>query len=171
MVIKTIPTTEEVEDILSRYDINKLLKTVPDNYDFSILNKIKPKQPTVTIEIAVTEETITYLNSIVDNYNNISIISIPTIITFLIENVCDCGKIQTKKVSRALDNYYEIVAKAISNQDQNARRLFSRLLNEYSESPFYDEQRGLCEKDIADFLTISQEGRTLVNDMELYNKQ
>lgn len=170
MVVKTIPTTEEVKNILDRYDINSLLKTVPNDYNFSNMKQLKERIETLmttTTTVEVTEETITYLNSIAQNYK----MPIPIIITFLIENVCDCGKVNTKKVARALDNYYEIITKAIGSQDQNARRLFCRLLNEYSESPFYDEQTGLSEKDIADFLTISREGQALVNDMELYNKQ
>lgn len=170
MVVKTIPTTEEVKDILDRYDINSLLKTVPNDYNFSNMKQLKERMETLmitTTTIEVTDETITYLNSIAQNYK----MPIPIIITFLVENVCDCGKVQTKKITRALNNYYEITTKAVCDQDQNARRLFIRLLNEYSESVFYDEQTGLSEKGIANFLTMSREGQALVNDMELYNKQ
>lgn len=168
MELKITANTKEILDI---YDANDLLlRAVPRDcsVNSAVLNSYKANiKSTFSADIPLLSQSVDFITALAQNAQA----PVSLVFNFLIENMCDCGKVNTKKISRALDNYYEIITKAIGSQDQNARRLFCRLLNEYSESPFYDEQCGLYEKDIADFLTISREGQALVDDMELYNKQ
>ena len=98
-----------------------------------------------------------YLEEIVDVFN------------FLIETVVDCGKIQTKAITRALNNYYEVASNSFD--DEKSKNLFKKVLDGYSESGFYDYHQCLSEEGIADFLTISGEGKALVDEMEEYNKK
>ena len=90
------------------------------------------------------------------------------VFNFLIETVVDCGKIQTKAITRALNNYYEVASNSFD--DEKSKNLFKKVLDGYSNSGFYDYHQCLSEQGIADFLTISEEGKALVDEMEEYNK-
>ena len=104
------------------------------------------------------------MNSIAQNHNA----ELDIIFNFLIETVVDCGKIQTKAITRALNNYYKVASNSFD--DEKSKNLFKKVLDGYSESGFYDYYQCLSEQGIADFLTISEEGKALVDEMEAYNK-
>ena len=114
--------------------------------------------------ITISEASEQYLNATAQNLNA----PISLVFNFLIETVADCGKIQTKAITRALNNYYEVASNSFD--DEKSKTLFKKVLDGYSESGFYDYYQCLSEEGIADFLTISGEGKALVDEMEEYNK-
>lgn len=144
----TIPTTLEAKDILEHYNVNDLFRTIPNNYQISsvalnLYNKhCKPTQP---VQLNLTEQHYNTLATLAQNVNA----PIALVANFLIETVADCGKIQTKAISRALDCYYYAL--------NNDKKIFSRILEGYSNSPFYNKEIGLSEEGVAKFLTISDE--------------
>lgn len=164
-----VKVTEETKNILDIYDTEQLLKTVPQDYQVSVqavkiyLKSVKPMPSPVLVTLS--DETLNRLNSMAQNCNA----ELDIIFNFLIETVCNCGKIQTKKVARALDNYYNLMIKASTKNDEKAQQLFSKVLDEYSASGFYDDDIGLSEESMAMFLTVSNEGRELVDEMERLN--
>lgn len=104
----TITTT--VKDILDVYDTDRLLTTIPKDYIINpraievYSNRLKLAQKTkqkITLNIQSTQ----YLNAMAQNYN----VPVSLMFNFLIETVCNCGKINTKKVTEALDIYYNLM--------------------------------------------------------------
>ena len=93
---------------------------------------------------------------------------ISLVFNFLIETVADCGKIQTKAITRASNNYYEVASNSFD--DEKSKNLFKKVLDGYSNSGFYDYHQCLSEQGIADYLTISEEGKALVDEIEEYQK-
>lgn len=164
-----VKITEETKGILEIYDTEQLLKTVPHDYQISIsaikiyAKSVKPLP--LPVLVTLSDETLNRLNSMAQNAG----VPLNLIFNFLIENVCNCGKIQTKKVSRALDNYYNLMINASTKNDEKAQQLFKKVLDEYSASGFYDDDVGLSEESMATFLTVSNEGRDLVDEMERLN--
>ena len=163
-----INITQEVKDILDKYDTEKLLKTIPKDYQIAptaltIYTRTAKPLPSPVL-VTLSDETINHLNSIAQNHNA----ELDIIFNFLIETVADCGKIQTKAITRALNNYYKVASNSFD--DEKSKTLFKKVLDGYSESGFYDYYQCLSEQGIADFLTISGEGKALVDEMEEYNK-
>lgn len=163
-----INITQEVKDILDKYDTEKLLNTIPKDYQIAptalaiYSRTVKPDLSQALITISEKSEQ--YLKATAQNLNA----PISLVFNFLIETVADCSKIQTKAITRALNNYYEVVANSINDEKSNT--LFKKVLDGYSESGFYDYHQCLSEQGIADYLTISSEGKALVDEMEEYNK-
>lgn len=147
--------TIEVKDILQVYDENDLLRTIPNNYKIdSLVLKLYAKRckPTQSVELNLTESHINFLTALAENANA----PLSLLFNFLIENVADCGKINTKNIKQALDCYYYAAA--------HDKALFSRILESYSNSGFYYTEEtkakpnpGLNEEGIACFLTLSEE--------------
>ena len=138
----------EAKNILEIYDENDLLRTIPNDYklDSNMLNIYKKRiKSLVSVQINLSSDRHTQLESYADNANA----PMSLVFSFLIETVADCGKIQTKAISRALDCYYYAL--------NNDKKLFSRILEEYSNSSFYNKEIGLSEEGVAKFLTISDE--------------
>lgn len=155
--------TPIVKDILKNYDENDLITTIPMDYELPLpivniyAKKIeRNKNNYEKIKITFTEQTYERLENLINN--NSMPISIALAFNFLVENVVNCSKINTKKIKHALDCYYYAV-----NHD---RALFSEILKKYGDSPFYNDDRGLCEGDIAHFLTISKEGEEIIKKWE-----
>jgi len=147
-----LPLSDHVKNILNDYDAEKLLNTIPDNYfsehflpPASVLErKIKLPIDTST-PVTLSKKSCEWLKGASSNQQ----ISLSLLFNFLIECVADCGKIHTKNISRALDCYYYAV--------NNDKELFSRILSEYADSVYYNDEIGLSEEGIAYFLTLSQE--------------
>lgn len=164
-----INITPEVKDILDKYDTEKLLNTIPKDYQIAptalavYSRTVKSDLSPALITISETSEQ--YLNATAQNLNA----PISLVFNFLIETVVDCGKIQTKAITRALNNYYEVASNSFD--DEKSKNLFKKVLDGYSNSGFYDYHQCLSEQGIADFLTISGEGKALVDEMEEYNKK
>lgn len=162
-VNKEISVTQEVKNLLDKYDVEQLLKTIPKDYPLTLSSlKIydsKAKLLPTPILIIISEETNEWLNAIAKNINA----PIALLFNFLIENVCDCGKIQTKKVAHALENYYKLV---VNHEDQVCGELLDRIFEEYGNSGFYNEKIGLSEEGIANFLTLSNEGKNIVQEID-----
>lgn len=158
-----IGITQETKDILDKYDAEQLLNTIPNDYQLTEsslkLYDNKVKILPLPINISLSEETIARLTAISNNTNA----PIALVFNFLIENVANCGKIQTKKVAHALDNYYKV---ALNHNDPILGELLSQILDGYANSGFYDAEEGLSEKGIADFLTLSDEGKQLVQEID-----
>lgn len=163
-----INITPEVKDILSKYDTERLLNTIPRGYQITptaltIYSRTAKPDPSPTL-ITISEASEQYLNATAQNLNA----PISLVFNFLIETVVDCGKIQTKAITRALNNYYEVASNSFD--DEKSKILFKKVLDGYSNSGFYDCYQCLSEQGIADYLTISSEGKALVDEMEEYNK-
>ena len=163
-----INITPEVKDILSKYDTERLLNTIPRGYQITptalmIYSRTAKPDPSPTL-ITISEASEQYLNATAQNLNA----PISLVFNFLIETVVDCGKIQTKAITRALNNYYEVASNSFD--DEKSKTLFKKVLDGYSNSGFYDYHQCLSEEGIADFLTISSEGKALVDEIEEYNK-
>ena len=120
MELKITTNTKEILDI---YDANDLLLRGVSrdcSVNSAILNNYKANiKSTFLADIPLLPQSVDFITALAQNAQA----PVSLVFNFLIENVCDCSKIQTKKVTRALDNYYEIIIKAICSQDQNARRL------------------------------------------------
>lgn len=163
-----INITPEVKDILDKYDTEKLLNTIPKDYQIAptalAVYSRTVKSDLSPALITISEASEQYLNATAQNLNA----PISLVFNFLIETVADCGKIQTKAITRALNNYYEVASNSFD--DEKSKTLFKKVLDGYSESGFYDYYQCLSEEGIADFLTISGEGKALVDEMEEYNK-
>lgn len=175
MVIKM---TSDACAILKHYDINSLLTTVPSDYTLYenalkvYQSKIKPSALTeITID-NLTNSSKEFIQNLILRSNLSNSIPNSIILSYLIECVCDCGKINTKDITRALNNYYSLFEKARHNE--KAHKLFNKLLDEYSNSGFYihenkdkkKETEGLSIEGIAYFLTLSPNGRLVVNEIE-----
>lgn len=163
-----INITPEVKDILDKYDTEKLLKTIPKDYQIAstalAVYSRTVKSDLSPALITISEASEQYLNATAQNLNA----PISLVFNFLIETVADCGKIQTKAITRALDNYYKVASNSFD--DEKSKNLFKKVLDGYSESGFYDYHQCLSEQGIADYLTISSEGKALVDEIEEYNK-
>ena len=163
-----INITPEVKDILDKYDTEKLLNTIPRGYQIvptalAVYSRTAKPDPSPTL-ITISEASEQYLNATAQNLNA----PISLVFNFLIETVVDCGKIQTKSITRALNNYYKVASNSFD--DEKSKTLFKKVLDGYSNSGFYDYYQCLSEEGIADFLTISEEGKALVDEIEEYNK-
>lgn len=158
-----VKITKETKDILDIYDTEQLLQTVPYDYQVPIsavkiyLKNVKPLPSSVLVTLS--DETLNRLNSMAQNCNA----ELDIIFNFLIENVCNCGKIQTKKIAHALENYYKVV---VNHEDQVCGELLDRIFEEYGNSGFYNEKIGLSEEGIANFLTLSEEGKNIVQEID-----
>lgn len=151
----TLNVSPEAKNILEIYDENDLLRTVPNDYKLNsnMLNIYKKRiKSLVSVQINLSSDRHTQLKSYADNANA----PMSLVFSFLIENVVDCGKINTKNIKQALDCYYYAVA--------HDKSLFSRILEGYSNSGFYYTEEtkakpnpGLNEEGIACFLTLSEE--------------
>lgn len=164
-----INTTPEVKDILDEYDTEGLLNTIPKDYQIAptalaVYSRTAKPDPSPTL-ITISAKSEQYLNAIAQNLNA----PISLVFNFLIETVVDCSKIQTKAITRALNNYYKVFLNA-SKHDEKSEILFKKVSDSYAESGFYDYYQCFSEQGIADFLTISQDGKALVDEMEEYNK-
>lgn len=158
-----VKISSETKNILENYDAEKLLSTVPNDIvirpaSLNIYSSRVELEPAPVL-ISLSTNTYDFLNGIASNLN----IPISLIFNFLIENVCDCGKIQTKKVAHALENYYKVV---VNYEDQVCGELLNRILEGYGNSGFYDEEIGLSEEGIANFLTLSEEGKNIVQEID-----
>ena len=164
-----INITPEVKDILDKYDTEGLLKTIPRDYQIAptalAVYSRTVKSDLSPALITISEASEQYLNATAQNLNA----PISLVFNFLIETVADCGKIQTKAITRALNNYYEVVANSFD--DEKSKILFKKILDGYANSGFYDYHQCLSEQGIADYLTISREGKALVDEIEEYNKK
>lgn len=158
-----VKITKETKDILDIYDTEQLLQTVP--YDYQVpISAVKIYSKSVTplpspVLVTLSDETLNRLNSMAQNCNA----ELDIIFNFLIENVCNCGKIQTKKIAHALENYYKVV---VNHEDQVCGELLNRIFEEYGNSGFYNEKIGLSEEGIANFLTLSEEGKNIVQEID-----
>ena len=162
-----INITPEVKDTLDKYDTEGLLNTIPRGYQIpstalAVYSKTAKPSSSATL-IIISEASEQYLTATAQNLN----VPISLVFNFLIETVVDCGKIQTKAITRALDNYYKVMLNA-SKHDEKSEILFKKVLDGYAESGFYDYYQCLSEQGIADFLTISEEGKALVDEIEEY---
>ena len=162
-----INITPEVKDILDKYDTEGLLNTIPRGYQIpstalAVYSKTAKPSSSATLVI-ISEASEQHLTATAQNLN----VPISLVFNFLIETVVDCGKIQTKAITRALDNYYKVMLNA-SKHDEKSEILFKKVLDGYAESGFYDYYQCLSEQGIADFLTISEEGKALVDEIEEY---
>ena len=107
MVSIKVMSTPIVKDILHKYDVNKLLTTIPRDYTIhskaleTYLNKIDNP-----IQLELSDDSFTYLKGLSSNHNTTP----SNILNYLIEMVADCSKIQSKQVSHALDSYYYMFA-------------------------------------------------------------
>lgn len=145
--------TTEVKDILQLYDENDLLGTIPNDYKVdSLVLKLYAKrcEPTQSIELNLTESHINFLTTLAENANA----PLSLLFNFLVETVADCGKINTRRVNRALNFYYDAAA--------NNPTLHKKILDAFADSIFYSNDRGLNDEDVAKFLIISEE-RTKYN--------
>lgn len=154
--------TIATKDILDVYDADKLLSTISHEYSIpasSIKVYSQKANPVLSVSVSLSTDNINHLKSISQNLDA----PISLVFNFLIENVCDCSKIQTKKIAHALENYYKLI---INHDDQVCGSLLNRILEEYGNSGFYNEEEGLSEKDIANFLTLSNEGKNIVQEID-----
>lgn len=154
--------TMDTKDILDIYDADKLLSTISREYSISASSiKIYSQKanPVLSVSVSLSTDNINYLKSISQNLNA----PISLVFNFLIENVCDCSKIQTKKIAHALENYYKLV---VNHNDQICGELLDRIFEGYGNSGFYNEEIGLSEEGIANFLTLSNEGKNIVQEID-----
>lgn len=134
-----IKISNDAKNILDIYDVSKLLSTIPENYTINssalkiFLNRAKLDS---TVKLSLSDTSYNYLNNMAKNYNT----KPNEILTYLIETVVDCGKVQTKKVAHSLDNYY-LVAKMATDRtlDEKTKAvyqdLFKEILDEYAREP------------------------------------
>lgn len=161
--------TQEVKDLLDKYDTERLLCTISKDYQISptalaiYAKTVKPLP--LPVLITISDETNKFLYATAQSLNA----PVPLVFNFLIETVADGSKIQTKAVTRALNNYYHLLTNSL--KDEGAKELFSKVLDEYADSVYYDHYQCLSEQGIADFLTISQEGKALADEMEAYRNK
>ena len=172
-----IQLPQNVKNILDKYDINALItRTIPEKYLISkkILNIYKTKTKFDTpVTITLTDAATQVLKSLADNYPTYSH---NEILSYLIENVCDASKIQSKQVAHALDSYYYMFAEA-SNRNSAHHDYYRSLFRKFSELYFYDTPTStptptpvsLSDEHIATFLTLSSDGQALVR--EINNKR
>lgn len=154
--------TMTTKNILDVYDADKLLSTISHEYSISASSiKVYSQKanPVLSVSVSLSTDNINYLKSISQNLN----VPISLVFNFLVENVCDCGKIQTKKIAHALENYYKLV---VNHDDPVCGPLLNKILVEYGNSGFYDEETGLSEEGIANFLTLSNEGKNIVQEID-----
>lgn len=158
-----VKISSETKNILENYDAEKLLSTVPNDIVirpaslniYSSRVKLKP----APVLISLSTNTYDFLNGIASNLN----VPISLIFNFLIETVADCGKIQPKKIAHALEDYYKLV---VNHDDPVCGPLLNKILEEYGNSGFYDEETGLSEEGIANFLTLSEEGKNIIREID-----
>ena len=95
-------------------------------------------------------------------------------LAFLVEMVCNCGKINTRGVSRAIDNYYCGVnnmwdSSLSEDTRQKYKDLYKVLLDEYSESGYGDDKAVLSEEGIVRFIDVTNRGKVLQSRIEALN--
>ena len=157
MVIKT---TEGVYTILKHYEINSLLMTVPSDYILPAnalkiyQSKLKKSNPIEAHTDDLNSSSKTFLKNLILRSNLPKNTPKSIVLSHLIEYVCDCSKIHTKNITRALNKYYDI-AKINKNG-------LGAILEAYSNSLYYNKERGLNEETLAYFL-ISDDGQALLN--------
>lgn len=154
--------TMTTKDILDVYDADKLLSTISHEYSISASSievYSQKANPVLSVSVSLSTDNINYLKAISQNLNA----PISLVFNFLIENVCDCSKIQTKKIAHALENYYKLV---VNHNDQICGELLDRIFEGYGNSGFYNEEIGLSEEGIANFLTLSSEGKNIVQEID-----
>ena len=171
MVSIKVMSTPIVKDILNKYDVNKLLTTILQDYTIhskaleTYLNKIDTAQ-VIQIQLELSDDSFTYLKGLSSNHNTTP----SNILNYLIEMVADCSKIQSKQVSHALDSYYYMFAEA-SNRNSTHRDYYVSLFKKFSElyELYYyefDAPVTLSDERIAMFLTLSSDGQALVREIE-----
>lgn len=158
-----VKITSETRDILNNYDADKLLDTVSKEYTPNVIAmniySEKVKLLPLAIKVDLSEENIDRITAISKNTSA----PISLIFNFLIETVADCGKIQPKKIAHALENYYKLV---VNHDDQVCGELLNRIFEGYGNSGFYNKKIGLSEEGIANFLTLSEEGKNIVQEID-----
>lgn len=165
---------QNVKNILDKYDINALItRTIPEKYLISkkILNIYKTKTKFDTpVTITLTDAATQVLKSLADNYPTYSH---NEILSYLIENVCDASKIQSKQVAHALDSYYYMFAEASNRNSTHPhheyyRSLFRKFSDLYELYFYHDTLTPvtLSDEHIATFLTLSSDGQALVREID-----
>lgn len=151
--METLKVTPEVKDILNKYDVNKVLSTIPKDYEVTLSALASYNRTIKETEIIkindLSEENHNWLSAIAKNNNT----SFALVFNFLIECVANLGKITSKKVSEALNCYYL----AVIDASRGNNYFLSKILEGYVQSGFYYEEIGLSEEGIANFLTITKE--------------
>ena len=160
-----IRLAKSTENILTMYSAEKLLtqsmniddyfeknKTILPRIISLYSSKIRLDSSYSSSSISLSDDTYTTLIAYSNNYN----ISFEILFNYLITNVCNCGKINSIRVDRALDFYY--------NAANNNKELYLKILNSYADSVYYDEERGLDEEDVIAFLINTKEGKDLMNN-------
>lgn len=158
-----VKITSETRDILNNYDADKLLDTVSKEYTPNVIAmniySEKVKLLPLAIKVDLSEKNIDRITAISKNTSA----PISLIFNFLVENVCDCGKIQPKKIAHALENYYKVV---VNHDDPVCGELLNRILEGYGNSGFYNKETGFSEEGIAYFLTLSDKGKNIVQEID-----
>lgn len=176
MVRLRLKVSKAVKDILDMYEINKLLGTIPTDYKMNpayLKVYLSKSNMTEVVDIELTDSHLEYLNNMAKNYN----IKASEMLAFLVEMVCNCGKINTKAISRAIDNYYSVVnnmwdSSLSEDTRQKYKDLYKELLDEYSESGYGDDKDGntvLSEEAIVRFLDVTNRGKELQSRIEALN--
>lgn len=140
MVEIKIKTSKSVKDILDRYDVNDLLtRAIPKDYhitDNYLDTYVRTTKFDTPVNLILNDEVKSQLQIIASNHPNFKQ---NEFLSYLIEMVADCGKINTKDINHALSSYYTLADKAsrrdLINHDV-FQTLFRKLLNTYSESDF-----------------------------------
>lgn len=163
MGLLELKITSETRDILNNYDADRLLDTISKEYTPKVIAmdiySEKAKLLPLAIKVDLSEENIDRITAISKNTSA----PISLIFNFLIETVADCGKIQPKKIAHALEDYYKLV---VNHDDPVCGPLLNKILEEYGNSGFYDEETGLSEEGIANFLTLSEEGKNIIREID-----
>ena len=151
-----IKVTPDTKDTLNIYDCEALLTMALPSKLFINEQTLKlyanRAATTMSTSITLTDPTYNHIKALADNHN----VPIDLMINFLIETVCDLSKINTKKITHALDCYYNLAEKAatltheINNTTSEkeklkkspSNRLFTELLDAYANSVYYDEETG-----------------------------
>lgn len=172
MVSIKVMSTPIVKDILNKYDVNKLLTTIPRDYTIhskaleTYLNKIDTAQ-VIQIQLELSDDSFTYLKGLSSNHNTTP----SNILNYLIEMVADCSKIQSKQVAHALDSYYYMFAEASNRNSTHPhheyyRSLFRKFSDLYELYYYeFDAPVTLSDEHIATFLTLSSDGQALVREI------
>ena len=169
-----IKVTSSTKDLLDKYDVNKLLtQTLPDDYfeqnhpglsdELKLYKKrIDRLEEFTEIDVSLDSHARSQLNAIASNYDA----PFAIVFNYLVSQIAQPQKINTKKIDQALDFYYNAV--------NNNPNLYLSIINAYADSSYYygirkdengkDEEyeRGVNDGGIAKFLVFTKEGRELM---------